>query len=272
MQTVMSSLVAGAEMITFLAPASMWARALSASVKNPVDSMTMSTPRSPHGSRCGSRSASTVSRAPSMVMWSPSAFTVPGKRPRIESYLRRWASVAASVRSLTATISRSELRSRAARVTLRPIRPKPLMPIFTPMRGSLLSLTAPSGAGSVPATTTGICPIAPFSRLRGLHESVQPAGHRRAADAAALGERGQRRVGMRPAESPRLAERWRQHLPPRLVGAEQLDGLELAHGRVDGAAEVGCLGVERPVHTGTHVAHHPALLESETAALRPDRA
>src|ERR1035437_8419323 len=101
------------------------------------------------------------------------------------------------------------------------------MPIFTPMRRTLLSLTGPSGAGSVSDTTTGICPIAPFSALSGLHESVQPAGPRRAADAAALGERGQRRVGMRPPESPRLAERWQHHLPPRLVGAEQLDGLEL---------------------------------------------
>ena len=41
--TVMSSCEAGAEMMTFLAPASTWARALVASVKKPVDSMTMST-------------------------------------------------------------------------------------------------------------------------------------------------------------------------------------------------------------------------------------
>ena len=48
--TVMSSPLAGAEMITFLAPPSTCFRALSALVNNPVDSMTMSTPRSFHGS------------------------------------------------------------------------------------------------------------------------------------------------------------------------------------------------------------------------------
>ncbi len=37
MQTVMSSLVAGAEMITLRAPASTWACALAPSVKNPVE-------------------------------------------------------------------------------------------------------------------------------------------------------------------------------------------------------------------------------------------
>ena len=46
----MSSFLAGALMTTFFAPATMWARAFSASVNRPVDSMTMSTPRSPHGS------------------------------------------------------------------------------------------------------------------------------------------------------------------------------------------------------------------------------
>ena len=52
---VMSSPLAGALMITFFAPALRWARALSASVKRPVDSRTMSTPRSPHGSAAGIR-------------------------------------------------------------------------------------------------------------------------------------------------------------------------------------------------------------------------
>jgi glyceraldehyde 3-phosphate dehydrogenase len=50
--------VPGAEMRTFLAPASMCFLASSALVKKPVDSMTMSTPSSPHGSAPGSRSAS----------------------------------------------------------------------------------------------------------------------------------------------------------------------------------------------------------------------
>src|SRR5262249_30172528 len=47
--------------------------------------------------------------------------------PCTESYLRRCARVAASVMSLTATNS-SPFSARQARKTLRPIRPKPLMP------------------------------------------------------------------------------------------------------------------------------------------------
>ena len=64
---VMSSPFAGALMMTFLAPASMWARALSASVNRPVDSITMSTPRSPHGSWAGSLTWSTLTVLPSMT-------------------------------------------------------------------------------------------------------------------------------------------------------------------------------------------------------------
>ena len=47
---VMSSSLAGAEMRTFLAPAAMCFSASAFLVKMPVDSMTMSTPSSPHGS------------------------------------------------------------------------------------------------------------------------------------------------------------------------------------------------------------------------------
>ena len=55
--TVRSSPLAGAEMTTFLAPALRCFPAESASVKMPDDSMTTSTPRSPHGSDAGSFSA-----------------------------------------------------------------------------------------------------------------------------------------------------------------------------------------------------------------------
>ena len=54
---VISSFVAGAEIITFLAPAAMWALAFSASVKKPVDSTTTSTPISFQGNCAGSFSA-----------------------------------------------------------------------------------------------------------------------------------------------------------------------------------------------------------------------
>ena len=52
--------------------------------------------------------------------------------PRIESYFSRCASVAVSVRSLTATMSMSSNGS-AARMMLRPIRPNPLIPTLMAM-------------------------------------------------------------------------------------------------------------------------------------------
>jgi hypothetical protein len=57
---VMSSSLAGAEMMTFLAPPAMCFSASAFLVKMPVDSMTMSTPSSPHGRSAGSRSASAL--------------------------------------------------------------------------------------------------------------------------------------------------------------------------------------------------------------------
>ena len=64
----MSSPLAGAEMMTFLAPALRWALAFSASVKRPVDSMTMSTPRSFQGRAAGSFSARMAISRPSMMI------------------------------------------------------------------------------------------------------------------------------------------------------------------------------------------------------------
>src|SRR5207244_7173338 len=62
----------------------------------------------------------------------PWGSTVPGKRRCTESYLRRCASVFVSVMSFTATNSRLDCFIRtAARITLRPIRPNPLMPTRT---------------------------------------------------------------------------------------------------------------------------------------------
>ena len=132
MTIVMSSPVAGAEMMTFLAPpASTCLRASAALVKKPVDSTTMSTPRSPHGSAAGSRSERTFIVVPPIVMPSPSAATSSGSLPRMLSYLSRWASASGLVRSLTATISMSWPLAAAARQKLRPMRPKPLMPTRT---------------------------------------------------------------------------------------------------------------------------------------------
>src|SRR6202044_3206127 len=83
---VMSSSVAGAEMITFLAPASRWPLALAALVKMPVDSTTTSTPRSPQGNAAGPSltSSDLILWLPTTMVSSPSRLTSYGSRPRIE--------------------------------------------------------------------------------------------------------------------------------------------------------------------------------------------
>ena len=130
--TVRSSLVAGAEMITFLTVAPRCTLAFSASVKKPVDSTTISAPTEAQSSLEGSRSAKTLTVLPSTVMESAVEVISFLRLPRMESNWSRCARVAGVVRSLTATISRSGL-PRAVRKTLRPMRPKPLMPTFTAM-------------------------------------------------------------------------------------------------------------------------------------------
>ena len=71
-------------------------------------------------------------RSPSTSRASPAASTVPLKRPCTESYLSRCASVAVSVMSFTATKSMSLTPCCfAARTTLRPMRPNPLIPTLS---------------------------------------------------------------------------------------------------------------------------------------------
>src|SRR5215208_6613816 len=118
-------------MMTFFAPASMCFEAFSRSVKRPVDSITTSAPTSLHGSAAGSRSEKTLSSLPSMLMPVSVASTSPGKRPRMESYFKRCASVVLSVMSLTPTHSMSAPLAWAARKTFLPMRPKPLIPTLT---------------------------------------------------------------------------------------------------------------------------------------------
>ena len=60
-----SSLRAGPDMMTFLAPPLMWAAALGPSVNRPVDSMTISTPTLFQGILPGSLSAKTFTSWPS---------------------------------------------------------------------------------------------------------------------------------------------------------------------------------------------------------------
>ncbi len=59
MTTVMSSFLAGAEMMTFFAPAARWPLAFSPSVKSPVDSMTNCTPNCFQGRPDGSLALTT---------------------------------------------------------------------------------------------------------------------------------------------------------------------------------------------------------------------
>src|SRR5580658_7084661 len=166
---VMSSSLAGAEMMTFFAPASRCARAAGPVVNRPVDSITTSTPRSAQGRRPGSRSARIL------ISWSPTRMTSPDTNtsndrvPRTVSYLSRCAMVAMSPRSFAATISKPRSPSPAltARQKLRPIRPNPLIPTRIVTAHNLLvdpgdRAAAPRLSGSAgPGGTTPRDPLAP---------------------------------------------------------------------------------------------------------------
>ena len=76
--SVMSSPVAGAEMMTFFAPPRRWPAALSLSVKIPVDSTTISTPSPAHGRSAGFRSEKTLTVRPSISRSAPLGVTSPG--------------------------------------------------------------------------------------------------------------------------------------------------------------------------------------------------
>src|SRR5205807_2977624 len=98
MTTVMSSPLAGAEMMTLRAPAWRWPRAFSASVNRPVDSITYSTPSCFHGSAAGpSLTARHLIRWPLTINTSSSTdadddfsvATSPRNRPWVESYLSK---------------------------------------------------------------------------------------------------------------------------------------------------------------------------------------
>src|SRR5579864_6084184 len=197
-------------------------------------------------------------------MLSVSAATVPGNRPSTLSYLSRWASMSAVVMSLTATISRSGERSLAARNTLRPIRPKPLMPTLTPIRRNLQFPVIQR------PLTTRLHPITALTR-RG-DQTMEPPGHGRAAAAGALSELREVVVGVAGAKRCSLPHRRWQRLPAFLVCLEGGDGLELANPRHRRPAEVGGLGVEPPVHPAADLADHAPGLEREASGLRADRA
>merc|ERR1719181_694215 len=85
-----SASLAGAEMMTFLAPPEMCFMQPSVVVNAPVDSQTYSTPVDFHGISVGSRVAESETGRPLMMSESPSISQVPAKRPWIESCSRRY--------------------------------------------------------------------------------------------------------------------------------------------------------------------------------------
>src|SRR5512143_3562733 len=215
----MSSPLAGAETMTFLAPASRCLRASSALVKRPVDSMTTSAPSSPHGSAVGSFSWSTLMLLSPTWIPSPVTLTGSGSVPSTVSYFSRWARVLPSVRSFTATTSMSEWLAATTRQKLRPIRPKPLTPTRVATFVSLESLEPVGRSVTSPGTTRAgpkVTTLRPDRRTdrSGVVEQVRGdprLGRRQAVGQRPLvGEReqpadppgdrvlGHRRVGQRP--------------------------------------------------------------------------
>ena len=143
-----STSVAGAEMMTRGAPASMWAAAAGPSVKMPVDSITTSTPRSAHGRALGSRSAKTEK------VWSPtvmdrSVWLTGHGQGAVGRVVLEEVGVGGGGdqvvdadhldRVAAASPPRPRPAARAARRKLRPIRPNPLIPTRTAIVRSLVS-------------------------------------------------------------------------------------------------------------------------------------
>merc|ERR1719253_1451408 len=122
-----SASLAGAEMMTFLAPPSMCFMQPSVVVKAPVDSQTYSTPVDFHGISVGSRVAEMVTSRP-LILRPPSMIShVPGKRPWTVSCSRRYFMYSGLMGELMC-LSTKDSRSMAMRTTWRPMRPNPLTP------------------------------------------------------------------------------------------------------------------------------------------------
>merc|ERR1719284_2124303 len=122
-----SASLAGAEMMTFLAPPSMCFMQPSVVVKAPVDSQTYSTPVSFHGISVGSRVAERETSTPLILRPSPASSQVPEKRPCTVSCSSRYFMYSGAIGELMC-LRMNESRSIAMRTTWRPMRPKPLTP------------------------------------------------------------------------------------------------------------------------------------------------
>merc|ERR1719253_2290356 len=122
-----SASLAGAEMMTFLAPPSMCFMQSGVVVKAPVDSQTYSTPVDFHGISVGSRVAERVTVMPLMLRPPSTTSQVPGKRPCTVSCSRRYFMYSGDMGELMC-LSTKDSRSMAMRTAWRPMRPKPLTP------------------------------------------------------------------------------------------------------------------------------------------------
>ena len=134
MQIITSASADGAEITTRFAPPVRCAAAFSRPVNKPVDSITTSTPCSPHGISDGSFTSSLWISVPSIEKPPVSSLTSFFSVPPTESCLSRNAIVCASPNgSFTATSSTLACspRARIARVNDRPMRPNPLIPTRT---------------------------------------------------------------------------------------------------------------------------------------------
>merc|ERR1719409_1837195 len=137
-----SASLAGAEMMTCLAPPSMCFMQPSVVVNAPVDSQTYSTPTLAHGISVGSRVAESEIGMPLTVRPSPETSQVPEKRPCTVSCSSRYF---------------MDSGSMAIRTTWRPMRPKPLTPSLigasglVPMTGLTSAVDCMAKAASMAA-------------------------------------------------------------------------------------------------------------------------
>merc|ERR1719217_79890 len=122
-----SASLAGAEMMTCLAPPSMCFMQPSVAVNAPVDSHTYSTPHDAHGISVGSRVAVRETSMPLIFRPSPATSQVPEKRPCTVSCSSRYFMYSGVMGELMC-FSTIDSRSMAIRTTWRPMRPKPLTP------------------------------------------------------------------------------------------------------------------------------------------------
>merc|ERR1719316_488155 len=150
-----SASLAGAEMMTCLAPPSMCFMQPSVVVNAPVDSHTYSTPHDAHGISVGSRVAVRETSMPLMIRPSPATSQVPEKRPCTVSCSSRYFMYSGVMGELMC-FSTIDSRSMAIRTTWRPMRPKPLTPSLIGASG-LVPMTGDTRPWEKIAPAESIC-------------------------------------------------------------------------------------------------------------------